>query len=64
MLNLLKILEEDAELLERGYQNSPYFQEVSYEEYFMWAYHILYSEVTEMLIDSGMIYKPRDTKTI
>ncbi len=57
---LMKIFNVHTALLRDSFQNSQYSLEVSYEEYFMWAYHILYSQVTDMLIDLRLISVPKE----
>ena len=55
---LIKILESYRQGLENAYQNSPYFNQTGFEEYFIWWYHFLYSRVTDVLIRDGMIILP------
>nr|WP_299341329.1 hypothetical protein [Allomuricauda sp.] len=57
---LIDILVNNDLLLRKEYERSTYSNEVSYEEYFMWVYHILYSKVTDMLVDSGHIVLPKE----
>jgi len=54
----INILEENRETIHSKYNNSIYSDEISFEEYFIWWYHLLYSRVTEILIESGMIELP------
>lgn len=56
--DLLSLLHQHDSFLRKGYQASPYAKEVTYEEYFMWVYHILYSQVTDLLIASKDIIIP------
>ena len=57
---LLDVLNNYDWLLRKMYRDSAYSNEVSYEEYFMWVYHILYSEVTDVLVVSGDIVLPQE----
>ena len=54
----INIFEENRERIHSKYNNSSYSNEISFEEYFIWWYHLLYSRVTEMLIESSMIEMP------
>lgn len=54
----INIFEENRERIYSKYNNSSYSNEISFEEYFIWWYHLLYSRVTEMLIESGIIEMP------
>lgn len=58
--SLLSIIESNDELLRDMYTKSRYAKEVTYEEYFIWLYHILYSEATENLIEQGAIKIPEE----
>lgn len=55
---LLGILESYRTKFVENYQVSIYVKAISFEEYFIWYYHFLYSYVTERLIDIGAIQMP------
>ena len=55
---LLDILQKHLPELEAVYAASPYLNEVSFEEYFMWWYHLYYSAVTDALIEENEIHIP------
>lgn len=55
---LLDILRKHLPELEAAYATSPYLSEVSFEEYFMWWYHLYYSAVTDALIEENEIHIP------
>ncbi|MTI65459.1 MAG: hypothetical protein FH753_02550 [Firmicutes bacterium] len=65
LYDIAEIIKEDyIEIFENGrselynnYQKSSYFEEVTFEEYFIWWYHIFYSRVTDVLIARGTIKK-------
>lgn len=57
---LIDILNKHDSHLRKGFQNSAYSKEISYEEYFMWVYHVLYSHVTDILVDSENIVIPAE----
>jgi len=55
----IKIFENNRKDLINYYKNTSYFNEVTFEEYFIWWYHIFYTKVTDILIDRGRIKKPK-----
>ncbi|MEM9077160.1 MAG: hypothetical protein AAGC43_08975 [Bacteroidota bacterium] len=57
---VLDILNKNDMLFRKTYRDSSYSKEVSFEEYFMWVYHILYSQVTDMLIRLEHIVIPKE----
>ncbi|HZY35760.1 MAG TPA: hypothetical protein VFE53_03885 [Mucilaginibacter sp.] len=54
------ILDQNKPMLLGAYKNSPYLNEVSFEEYFIWVYHIYYTAVTDELIKQKIISLPKD----
>lgn len=59
--SLLAILEKHRSALEAQYRNSPYAAEgVSFPEYFIWWYHVFYTDVTNELAHRRMIVMPRN----
>jgi len=56
--NLVQLLENNRAFLLEHYNNSPYSQEVTPEEYLIWWYHFFYTELTELLITRTIIQKP------
>ena len=62
---LVDILEGHRSVLLRQYRASPYAADgVSFEEFFIWWYHIFYTEVTNELARRGLIsMPPNDTLT-
>jgi len=56
--HLLDILDIHTPLLKKNYTKAVYSKEVAFEEYFIWVYHILYSDVTDRLIARGLISIP------
>lgn len=57
---LIKILNNYKTELLKGYENSSYSDEISFEEYFIWLYHIYYTEVTNELIKQRLITIPKE----
>ena len=55
---LLALLEKNRPKLEEEYRSSPYVQEVSFEEYFIWWYHVFYTRVTNKLLAEKIIVLP------
>jgi hypothetical protein len=56
---LLKLIKEHEGRLRKQWGDSPYAREVTYQEYFIWWYHLFYTAVTDRLIARGEITKPR-----
>lgn len=56
--DLIGLLERYRSVLMDAYLASPYGTTVSFEEYFMWWYHVYYTEVTDLLIERGVIQYP------
>ena len=56
--DLIDLFEKNRGILENNYKNSSYCNEITYEEYFIWWYHIFYTEVTENLISKDHIKRP------
>jgi hypothetical protein len=57
---LLTILEQNKPEFIKHYNESRYVNELSFEEYFIWYYHFLYTRVTDILNDKGLIQIPED----
>lgn len=56
--DLLALLERYRPEITRAYEVSPYAREITFEEYFMWWYHLFYTEVTDRLVAQGHISMP------
>ncbi|WP_443659136.1 hypothetical protein [Clostridium algidicarnis] len=54
----INIFEENHKSIHYSYNNSVYLNEISFEEYFIWWYHLLYSRVTDLLIEAHIIDIP------
>lgn len=57
---LLRLLRKYDSTLRKGYLEFTNSSQLNYEEYFIWLYHILYTEITENLIDRELIEIPED----
>ena len=55
---LLGILNQNKGLFLESYRESAYFQEISFEEYFIWVYHFVYTAATDELISRKVIKLP------
>jgi hypothetical protein len=57
---LIKILDKNKEIVRKNYQASIYSKEISFEEYFIWMYHFIYTGVTDELISRKEIKLPEE----
>ncbi len=57
--DLVALLERYRPAVTQAYEGSPYSRQVTFEEYFMWWYHLFYTDVTDQLIAEGYIAKPK-----
>lgn len=57
--DLINILKDEHTALIEACEQSQYYRETTFEEYFIWYYHFLYTYVTEILINKGVITKPK-----
>lgn len=55
---LLKVLESKRQYAEKIYQKSGYSQEISFEEFYIWWYHFIYSQATEIMQTKKIIRIP------
>jgi hypothetical protein len=56
--DLVALLQDARPDLEAVYRESPYAQEITFEEWFIWWYHLFYTAVTDRLIVLGHIAPP------
>jgi len=57
---LLDILEKHRNYIHHVYQTSGYAEDISFEEFFIWWYHFIYTETTNMLAENGTLTIPED----
>jgi len=57
---LLNILEENREYIEDVYKKTGYSQKISFEEFFIWWYHFIYTQATNDMNDRGILIIPSD----
>ncbi len=60
MTTLLQILEKHKADFEDQYVELRFDKEISFEEFFIWWYHIIYTKATNDLIDENIIQKPNN----
>lgn len=58
--DLVALLDEYRPALQGAYQRSPFGRQISFEEYFIWWYHLYYTAVTDRLIADGLITVPAE----
>lgn len=56
---LIEILEQNRQKFEKDYHKSKAQQEISFEEYFIWYYHFLYTSATNKLAQKGYMTIPQ-----
>lgn len=57
---LISILEKNEPYFREIYSELGYDKEITFEEFFIWWYHIIYSETTNNLIVENLIKKPNN----
>ena len=57
---LIEILETNRPNFVKEYENSVYINEISFEEYFIWYYHFLYTSVTDKLAEKELLIIPKN----
>jgi hypothetical protein len=60
---LLNLLQQHRAVLESTHDRSPYREEVTFNEFFMWWYHFFYSATTNWLAREGLLDVPRSGNT-
>lgn len=55
---LLSILEASRETFRREFDQSPFTEGMTFEEYFIWWYHLIYTDATDMLAGRGYLTLP------
>lgn len=57
---LIKILARNRNYINNVYEKTGYAKEISFEEFFIWWYHFIYTEVTNMLAEKGIVKIPAE----
>ncbi|MDX6181127.1 hypothetical protein SGQ44_03110 [Flavobacterium sp. Fl-77] len=58
--DLLKILEEERNYSKKVYAKLGYDKEISFEEFFIWWYHFIYTQSTDEMNKKGILTIPAD----
>ncbi|HYG36834.1 MAG TPA: hypothetical protein VEC99_18725, partial [Clostridia bacterium] len=56
---LLDLLQKNKPYIERIYRKTGYSSEISFEEFFIWWYHFLYTRATNILAEKGHLDLPK-----
>lgn len=57
---LLEILRNNRKYMNKVYHDTGYDDEISFEEFFIWWYHLIYTDATNILSLNGKIEIPKD----
>ncbi|WP_068471614.1 hypothetical protein [Saccharicrinis aurantiacus] len=57
---LVQILEKHKLDFEKVYKELAFDKEITFEEFFIWWYHIIYTETTDVLMEQNVIKRPQD----
>lgn len=57
---LLQILEEETEFSHQVYERTGYAKKIAFEEFFIWWYHFIYTEATNMLAEKKLLTIPAE----
>ena len=57
---LISILDKNKSYFESIYKELNFDKEISFEEFFIWWYHFIYTETTDLLIEKQLIKKPEN----
>ncbi len=57
---LLKILTKNSKYIKTVFEKTGYNKSISFNEFFIWWYHFIYTSATNMLSDSGVLTLPDD----
>lgn len=57
---LLNILEKNRQYAENVYRETGYSEEISFEEFFLWWYHFIYTQATNEMHKRGLLIIPPD----
>ena len=57
---LIDILSKEIDYMNQIYEISGYNDEISFEEFFIWWYHFMYTKATDILAESRVITIPKE----
>lgn len=55
---LIQVLNENKEYAKKVYTESGYSNEITFEEFFMWWYHFIYTQATDQMAQMGILSIP------
>lgn len=58
--DLIKILGKNKAYSEKIYRKLGYSDEISFEEFYIWWYHFIYSQATDLMNDGTTLTIPAD----
>ncbi len=58
MPKLTTILDSENDYIKMVYKESGYQEEITFEEFFIWWYHFIYTKATDIMNDNGMLSIP------
>lgn len=56
---LITILKDNSAYIDKIYKESVYYDKISFEEFFIWWYHFIYTDVTDELAKKGLLSIPQ-----
>jgi hypothetical protein len=57
---LLKLLDEQTDYSRQIYEETGYSNEIAYEEFFIWWYHFIYTDATNILAEKNLLTIPEE----
>ncbi len=57
---LLQLLEEETEFSQQVYERTGYAEKIAFEEFFIWWYHFIYTEATNILAEKNLLTIPEE----
>lgn len=57
---LIEILNSNREYMNKVFLDTGYNNEISFEEFFIWWYHLIYTDATNILASKGKLELPKD----
>jgi hypothetical protein len=57
---LINILSNEIDYINQIYEVSGYIDEISFEEFFIWWYHFIYTKATDILAENRVLTIPKE----
>lgn len=57
---LIKILNDNSQYIEKVYKETGYQNEITFDEFFIWWYHFIYTKATDMMNENGILSVPEN----